>query len=189
MDRARLRPLLSASRIADRVGELGAAIAADYPGDRPLWLVGALKGATIFLADLARAIDGDVRIDFLQASSYGAGAESSGSVRLVRDIEHDIAGCDVILVEDIVDSGRTANVLLRLLAQRGPRSLRLATLLDKPSRRVEEVRIDYLGFEIEDEFVVGYAHTILGCRIACEEWKRVSESVKCRQQRRVVHDA
>lgn len=156
MSRARLRPLLSAERIAGRVKEIGSNIERDHSGDRPLWLIGALKGAAFFLADLARAVDRDVRIDFIQASSYGSGTESSGNVRIVRDLDHDIAGCDVILVEDIVDSGRTANVLLRLLRERRPASLRLATLLDKPSRRVEPVEIDYRGFEIDNQFVVGY---------------------------------
>ncbi len=157
MSRAQLRPLLSAERIAGRVNEIGAAIARDHSGDRPLWLVGALKGAAFFLADLARAVDRDDRIDFIQASSYGSATESSGNVRIVRDLDHDIAGCHVILVEDIVDSGRTANVLLRLLRGRArPASLRLATLLDKPSRRVEPVAIDYRGFEVDDQFVVGY---------------------------------
>lgn len=156
MRRADLQPLLSAERIADRVLELGAAIEADHAWDRPVWLVGALKGAAFFLADLARAVERDVKIDFIQASSYGAGTESSGNVRIVRDLDHDISGCDVVLVEDIVDSGRTANALLRLLQGRKPASLRLATLLDKPSRRVEPVEIDYCGFEVPDQFVVGY---------------------------------
>jgi len=156
MDRAGLRQLLSAEQIAARVREMGAAISADHASSRPLWLVGALKGAVFFLSDLARAVEHDVRIDFVQASSYGEGTVSSGNVRIARDLDHDISGCDVVLVEDIVDSGRTANVLLRLLRERKPSSLRLAALLDKPSRRIEPVEIDYRGFEVEDAFMVGY---------------------------------
>jgi hypoxanthine phosphoribosyltransferase len=156
MDRADLELLLPPERIAARVAEIGSAIDADHASDRPLWLVGALKGAAFFLADLARAVERDVKIDFIQASSYGAGTESSGNVRIVRDLDNDISGCDVVLVEDIVDSGRTANALLRLLRDRKPASLRLASLLDKPSRRVEPVEIDYRGFEVPDKFVVGY---------------------------------
>lgn len=142
--------------VAARVAELGCKIGADYPGSRRLWLVGALKGAVFFLADLARAVPRDVALDFVQTSSYGAGTESSGNVRILRDIEHDIEGDDVILVEDIVDSGRTANALLRLFEARNPRSLKLAALLDKPSRRVEPVHIDYSGFRAPDVFLVGY---------------------------------
>ncbi|MBI1354792.1 MAG: hypoxanthine phosphoribosyltransferase [Acidobacteria bacterium] len=157
MDRAGLLPLLSAERIAARVGELGATIDADFPdAGRPLWLVGALKGAAFFLADLARAIRRDVRLDFVRASSYGASTESSGTVRLLLDLSADVAGCDVILAEDIVDSGRTANALVRLLQSRNAASVTIAALLDKPSRRVEPVEIRYRGFEIEDRFVVGY---------------------------------
>ena len=142
--------------IAARVEELGRRIGEDYPGNGRLWLIGALKGALFFHADLARAVPRDVALDFVQASSYGDSTESSGNVRIVRDVEHDIEGDDVILVEDIVDSGRTARTLLDLFAARRPRSLRLAALLDKPSRRVEPVEIDYRGFEAPDAFLVGY---------------------------------
>ena len=142
--------------IADRVKELGRRIAEDYPDDTRLWLIGALKGASFFLTDLARAIPRDVALDFVHASSYDRGTASSGNVRILRDIDHDIAGQDVILVEDIVDSGRTANVLLSLFEARRPRSLKLAALLDKPARRVEPVRIDYCGFHAPDVFLVGY---------------------------------
>ncbi len=142
--------------VAARIAELGRRIGEDHPGDGRLWLVGALKGAVFFLADLARAIPRDVALDFVQTSSYGADTESSGNVRILRDVEHDVEGQDVILVEDIVDSGRTANTLLRLFRQRRPRSLRLAALLDKPARRVEPVHIDYCGFQAPDVFLVGY---------------------------------
>jgi hypoxanthine phosphoribosyltransferase len=145
--------------IAARVFELGRRIDEDFPdsdGSPRLWLIGALKGATFFFADLARAVQRDVALDFVQASSYGAAAESSGNVRIVRDVEHDVEGDDVILVEDIVDSGRTAHALLRFFASRRPRSLKLAALLDKPARRVEPVHIDYCGFRAPDVFLVGY---------------------------------
>ena len=142
--------------IAARVSELGRQIGEDFPGDGRLWLIGALKGALFFHADLARAIPRDVALDFVQAASYGDGAESSGNVRILRDVEHDVAGDDVILVEDIVDSGRTARVLLDLFAARRPRTLKLAALLDKLSRRVVPVEIDYRGFDAPDVFLVGY---------------------------------
>ena len=119
-------------------------------------MVGALKGAVFFLSDLAQRVSRDVSIDFIQASSYGDSTESGGNVRILRDIDHDINGTDVIVVEDIVDSGHTARTLLDMLRQRNPRSLRLATLLDKPTRRETDVTIDYRGFEIPNEFVVGY---------------------------------
>ena len=142
--------------IQARVCELGRRIGEDHPSDRRLWLIGALKGALFFHADLARAVPRDVAIDFVQASSYGDETESSGNVRILRDADHDFEGDDVILVEDIVDSGRTANTLLRLFAERKPHSLKLAALLDKPSRRVEPVHIDYCGFRSPDAFLVGY---------------------------------
>ena len=146
MSRAGLQPLLSAERVADRVRELGAAIDQDFPdSSRPLWLVAALKGAAFFLADLARAIEREVRLDFLQAASYGSSTASSGQVRIDRDPHPGIAGADVLLVEDIVDSGRTANALLLRLRALSPASVGVATLLDKPSRRVEPVEIRYKG--------------------------------------------
>ncbi len=154
-----LKILLTAQQIESRVAELAERIGRDFPASPhapPLWLVGALKGSVFFLADLARAIDRDVSLDFVQASSYGDSTETSSNVRLLRDLDHDIAGADVILVEDIVDSGHTAQALLRLLGSRKPHTLKLATLLDKMSRRAVEVPIDYRGFEIPDRFVVGY---------------------------------
>ena len=142
--------------VSARVAELGRRIADDYPSDRRLWLIGALKGAVFFLADLARSVPRDVALDFVQTSSYGDNTESSGNVRILRDVDHDVEGDDVILVEDIVDSGRTASALLRLFQARRPRSLRLAALLDKPARRVEPIHIDYCGFRAPDVFLVGY---------------------------------
>ena len=125
-------------------------------GPGPIHLIGTLKGSFVFLADLARAIDGPVRIDFIGASSYGAGTYSSGDVRITKDLDESIEGCDVIVVEDIIDTGTTIAYLLESLALRKPRLLRVATFLDKPSRRVKQVRADYVGFQIPDEFVVGY---------------------------------
>jgi hypoxanthine phosphoribosyltransferase len=159
MPDGQLEPRISAEQIQSRIADIGRAIATDYPedGNSPrLWLVAALKGACLFQADLARAIDRDTALGFVRAVSYGAGTASSGSVMIVNELHDNIANADVILVEDIVDTGRTARVLLDHLAAHGPRTLRLASLLDKPSRRETPVAIDYRGFEIADEFVVGY---------------------------------
>ncbi len=159
MDSPKLRVLLSAEQIRSRVTELGAAIDTDYPeterGPR-LHLVVALKGACFFASDLARAIRRDVSIDFIGASSYGAATETSGRIRITKHLDDDIAGLDVLLVEDIVDTGLTAKFIERLLLKRAPRSLRIVTLLDKSSRRIEPVKLSYVGFEVLDEFVVGY---------------------------------
>jgi len=152
-------PLLSREQIARGVRGLGARITQDYPESSSaprLWLVAALKGAAVFAADLARAIERDAALEFVRAASYGTGRASSGKVELLATVQADLAGEDVILVEDIVDTGRTARRLLDELAAKHPRSLRLAALLDKPSRRQVDLTIDYLGFTIEDRFVVGY---------------------------------
>jgi hypoxanthine phosphoribosyltransferase len=150
-----LRPLISAAQIQARVTELGAQIGRECaPG--PVHLVGILKGSVMFLADLARAIPIRVRLDFIGAASYGSRTTSSGEVRLTKDLDASIEGCDVIVVEDIVDTGITLDYLLKVLAQRKPRSLRVAAFLDKPSRRQRAVRVDYTGFSIPDHFVVGY---------------------------------
>jgi hypoxanthine phosphoribosyltransferase len=151
-----LRVLVSAERIRERVAEIGAQIDRDYEGDRPLYLVGILKGSVIFLADLARAIHRPVRLDFIGISSYGKNRSTSGEVKLTKDLDGSIEGADVLIVEDIVDSGVTLNYLTHVLSQRKPRSVRIAALLDKPSRRVRPVDVAYRGFEIPDEFVVGY---------------------------------
>ena len=151
--------LISAARIRQRVDAMGRQITADYPqraGDAPLRLVGVLKGSVVFLSDLARAIERHVSFDFLGVSSYGSSAKSSGEIRLTKDLDDDIEGLDVLLVEDIVDTGLTIEWLCDHLRSRNPRSLRVATLLDKPSRRLKPVSLAYVGFEIPDEFVVGY---------------------------------
>ena len=150
------RVLLSAEQIQKRVQEIGAEIDRDYPGGEPVYLIGILKGACIFLADLVRAVRTPVRIEFIGISSYGKGKETSGQVQLTKDLDVSIEGHHVILVEDILDTGLTLTYLMRLLSQRKPKSLRIATLLDKPERRRAQVQATYVGFRIPDEFVVGY---------------------------------
>lgn len=150
-----LRVLLPAERIQARIRELGAQIDRDYP-EGVVYLVAILKGACFFLADLARAIHRPARIDFIGISSYGKGKSTSGEVKLTKDLDSSIEGADVLVVEDIVDSGVTLNYLIHVLEQRRPRSVRIAALLDKPSRRIQPVNIAYVGFRIPDEFVVGY---------------------------------
>lgn len=156
MHSSSLEVLISAEEIANRVNVLGAQIHADYPVGESLLLVGVLKGAWVFLADLARAIPRPVVIDFLSTSSYGLERTSSGEVKLMRDLDESIEGRHVVLVEDIVDTGITLSYLLRVLGQRHPASLRIATFLDKPSRRKQPVDITYCGFQVPDKFVVGY---------------------------------
>lgn len=134
---------------------MGAQIDKDYP-DGALHLVCILKGACFFLADLARAIERDVVIDFMGISSYGRGTTTSGVVKLTKDLDQTVENAHVLLVEDIVDTGLTLNYLINILQQRKPRSIRVAALLDKPERRQRPVKVSYVGFEIPDEFVVGY---------------------------------
>lgn len=150
-----LRPLLSEEQIQKRILDLGAQIDADYP-DGTLFLICILKGAIYFLADLSRAIQRDTFIDFMGISSYGRGKTSSGEVRITKDLDISLEGADVLIVEDIIDSGVTLNYLTSLLKQRKPKSVRIATLLDKPERRLRPVDVAYVGFRIPDEFVVGY---------------------------------
>ena len=150
-----LRVLISEQQIQARVAELGARIDADYPAGT-LHLVGILKGACFFLADLARAIRRETVIDFMAIASYGQNKTTSGAVKLTKDLDLPVEGADVLLVEDIVDSGVTLNYLIHTLETRKPRSVRIAALLDKPERRLRPVEIAYRGFQIPDEFVVGY---------------------------------
>jgi hypoxanthine phosphoribosyltransferase len=149
------RPLLTADQIAARVSALGREITADHRG-RPLTLVSVLKGSFVFAADLARAIDLPIKIDFLGVRSYGKGTETSGVVQITHDLSHVIEGENVVLVEDIVDTGLTLAHLTELLKTRGPAAVRVCALLHKPARARTAVAIDYLGFTIEDHFVVGY---------------------------------
>ena len=148
--------LIEREAIAARVVELARQIERDTHGAGQVHLVAVLKGAFVFLADLLRAFERPVTCDFMAVSSYGAGQESSGVVRLTKDLDHDLAGRDVVLVEDIVDSGATLAYLQGLLRARNPRSFRTVCLLDKRSRRRVPVAIDYVGFVIDDRFVVGY---------------------------------
>jgi hypoxanthine phosphoribosyltransferase len=147
--------LISAQQIAERVRELGAQIARDYEGRCPV-LVCVLKGSFVFAADLARAIDLPLRVDFLGVRSYGTGTETSGVVQITQDLRHPIDHCDVLLIEDIIDTGLTVAHLVDLLKTRGPATVRVCALLHKPARARVPVPIDYLGFTVEDRFVVGY---------------------------------
>ncbi|MCC6293433.1 MAG: hypoxanthine phosphoribosyltransferase [Bryobacterales bacterium] len=154
-DQSKLRVLLSAAMIHERIQALGAEIHAAYP-EGPIYMIGILKGSWIFLADLVRAIPRHVRVEFIGISSYGKGKTSSGEVRLTKDIDASLEGKDVIVVEDIVDTGVTLTYLIQLLQQRRPRSIKVAALLDKPSRRLRPIQPNYCGFTVPDEFVVGY---------------------------------
>ena len=147
--------LISERQIADKVAELAAAIDADYEG-RELLLVGVLKGAVMVMADLARALRTPVSMEFMAVSSYGSSTSSSGVVRILKDLDKDIAGRHVLVVEDIVDSGLTLSWLLRNLRSRGPASVAVCALLRKPDAAKAEVQVEYVGFDIADEFVVGY---------------------------------
>lgn len=149
------RVLFTSEQIQARVRELGAQIAADYKDSAPV-VIGILKGAVMFFADLARSIPAPIKVDFIATSSYGANIETSGVVRIQKDLDRPIAGLDILLVEDIVDSGLTLSYLTRTLSARQPRSIKVVALLDKPSRRKTPLRADYTGFTIDDLFVVGY---------------------------------
>ncbi len=150
-----LEPLFSAEQIQTRIAELGQEIARDYAGKNPL-LIGVLKGACLFLSDLMRATDLRLGVEFMAISSYGAAMRSSGEVRIVKDLDVAIEGRDIIVVEDIVDTGLTLSYLLQNLRSRGAASVSLVALLDKFERRERDVEINYLGFKIPDAFVVGY---------------------------------
>jgi hypoxanthine phosphoribosyltransferase len=152
---ARIETLVSQERIAQRVAEMGVVLSRDYAGKRPL-LIAVLKGGFMFLADLVRAMDIDLEVDFLSLSSYGNATVSSGKVHLVHDLRADLKGRHVILVEGVVDTGHSVRFLLDLLAQREPASLKVCALLDKVPCRREPVPVDYVGFPIGDEFVIGY---------------------------------
>jgi hypoxanthine phosphoribosyltransferase len=154
MGQPRFEVLIAEQDIAKRVSELGAEISAEY-GDRPIVLIGVLKGSFMFMADLIRRIQCPVRIEFIGTKSY-SGSTTSGEVQLTKDLDKPIEGEDVLLVEDIVDTGLTLNYLHQMFAQRAPRSFRTVAFLDKPSRRRIAVEANYVGFKIEDHFVVGY---------------------------------
>jgi hypoxanthine phosphoribosyltransferase len=147
--------LLSYQAIQQRIDEMGREIARDYAGREPHF-VGVLKGACPFMSDLCKAIDLTMTLDYIAVSSYGAATKTTGEVRLVKDLDQGLEGRDVVVVEDIVDTGLTLNYLRRLLAARGPRTLKVVTLLSKPARRLVDAPVDYTGFTIDDLFVVGY---------------------------------
>ena len=147
--------LISREEINKKVKELGALISNDYKGEEII-AVGILKGCFVFMSDIIREITTDVQTYFMQVSSYGSGTESSGEIHIKKDIDVDICGKDVIIFEDIIDSGNTLSVLVPMLKERGPNSVKVCTLLSKPSRRMVEFEADYTGFEIPDKFIIGY---------------------------------
>ena len=151
----RIEIMLTEDEVERKIKELGDRISADYAG-KEVHLVCVLKGGSFFMCELAKRITVPVSLDFMSVSSYGGDTKSSGVVKIVKDLDEPLEGKDVIVVEDIVDSGRTLSYLLEMLQDRKPSSLKLCTLLDKPDRRVVDVKVDYTGFEIPDEFVVGY---------------------------------
>lgn len=147
--------LLSKEQIEARVKELGAEISRDYAGES-LLMVGILRGAVVFFSELVKNVDLDVRFDFMVVSSYGSGSVTSGEVKIGKDLSQPIEGKNVLIVEDIIDTGHTLKNLKRLLETRNPKSIKIASLLDKPSRREVEIEGDYIGFKVPNEFVVGY---------------------------------
>jgi hypoxanthine phosphoribosyltransferase len=147
--------LITSQEIDDKVREIGARITEDYKGEKPL-LIGILRGAVVIMSDLMRNIDLQCELDFMDISSYGTGTSSSGVVRILKDLEEDITDRHVLIVEDIIDTGLTLSYLLRSLQARKPASLEICALLSKPSRRRADLEVRYLGFEVPDEFVVGY---------------------------------
>ena len=150
-----IRKYLTEEQITERVKAMGEQISKDY-GDETVYLICILKGSVYFTCELAKRITVPVTMDFMQCSSYGGDTKSSGIVRIVKDLDESIEGKEVIIIEDIIDSGRTLSHLKKLLGQRNPASLKICTLLDKPERRVVDVDVEYVGFQIEDKFVVGY---------------------------------
>ena len=150
-----IRKYLTEEQITERVKAMGEQISKDYGGET-VYLICILKGGVFFTCELAKRLDLSVSLDFMSVSSYGSGTESSGIVKIVKDLDESLEGKDVIIVEDIIDSGRTLAYLIEVLKQRNPKSIELCTLLDKPERRVRDVKVDYTCFNIPDEFVVGY---------------------------------
>ncbi len=151
----KINVMITEEEISKRILEVADRINKDYEG-RELTLICVLKGGVMFMCDLAKRLNLDVRLDFMSVSSYGAETKSSGVVKIIKDLDNSIEGRDVLIVEDIIDSGNTLAYLLDILEKRGPKSIKLCTLLDKPSRREKDVVVDYVCFEIEDKFVLGY---------------------------------
>lgn len=148
--------LLTEEDLQKRIQEIGAEITKDFADSEDFVMVSVLKGSILFMSDLMRAIDLPLSIDFMVVSSYGAGTVSSGAVKIIKDLDIVLANKDILIVEDILDSGRTLSYLTRMLKDRGAKSIKICTLLDKPARREADVQADYVGFEVPDEFVVGY---------------------------------
>lgn len=152
---AKIRELISEEKVNERIAEMGARISQDYAG-KEVHLIAILKGSVFFACELAKRITVPVTMDFMSVSSYGNSRESSGIVKIAKDLDEPIQGKDVLIVEDIIDSGKTLNHLKPMLMSRGPASLHLCTLLNKPERREVDVEVEYIGFDVPDEFVVGY---------------------------------
>lgn len=150
-----IKVLVSEEEVNKKICQIGEQISRDYEG-KQIHLICVLKGGVFFMCELAKRISVPVSMDFMSVSSYGADTKSSGVVRIVKDLDEPLEGRDVLIVEDIIDSGRTLSYLIEILRKRNPNSIRLCTLLDKPERRVKDVKVDYVGFNIPDEFVVGY---------------------------------
>lgn len=155
MEKHHVEVLIPEEEVNQRIRDLGAQISKDYAGKK-VHMICVLKGGSFFMCELAKRIDLPVSLDFMSVSSYGGGTKSSGVVKIVKDLDQSIEGEDVLVCEDIIDSGRTLSYLMEMLKDRKPASIKLATLLDKPSRRVVDVPVDYTGFEVPDTFVVGY---------------------------------
>ena len=151
----KIRVLLTEEEVDKRINEVAECINKDYAG-KSIHLICILKGGVFFTCELAKRLKVPVSMDFMSVSSYGSGTVSSGVVRIIKDLDEPLEGKDVLIVEDIIDSGRTLSYLIEILKKRNPASIRLCTLLDKPERRVTDVKVDYVGFNIPDEFVVGY---------------------------------
>ncbi|SDB25047.1 hypoxanthine phosphoribosyltransferase [Eubacterium oxidoreducens] len=150
-----IHEFISEEKVNERIREIGAQITKDYEGEE-LYVITIMKGAIYFATELTKRIEVPVILDFMAASSYGADTKSSGVVKITRDLDESLAGKNVIVVEDIIDTGRTLSYLLELLKKRNPKSIKLCTLLDKPDRRIAQVDVDYVGFVVPDEFIVGY---------------------------------
>ena len=151
----KIKTLIDEEKLSERIGEIAKEIEEEYNG-KELTLICILKGSVFFTVELAKKINGNVKLEFIRVSSYNEGTESSGKIKMILDLKDSIEGKDVIIVEDIIDTGRTLSYLIEYLKTKNPNSVKLCALLDKPERRVQEVKIDYIGFQIPDKFVVGY---------------------------------
>ena len=156
MENYKVETLIKNSDIDERISQLGQIISSSYSDTNKLIVVGLLRGSFMFIADLVRKLDVPVEVDFITVSSYGSGMTSSGNVKILKDLDGDISGHDVLLVEDIVDTGKTLEAVIEILETRMPNSIKICALLNKQSRRISNIKADWIGFEIPDEFVVGY---------------------------------